>query len=292
MRVAVAGIPRAWSSERMSEALRERGVESFVFSLGDCLHDLASGRVTLGEQDLGEVDGVIIKKLAPQDSAVARLRLHMMRSLESQGVRVFSPAGVIERAMDRYGMNRELAADGLPLPQTIAFESMDGLRLAIDTLGDAVVKPVYTSKGRGMFRARRGDVLPDWDAENGRWLAQRFVEAPGRDIGACVLGGAYVGAFYRVAPEGNWMTTTFSGGHYEPCQLDQRGQDIAVRAAQLFGLDYTVVDLVETEGTYQLYEVSAFGGFRGLWTANQMDVAGLYADYIGGEIRNGQRANR
>jgi ribosomal protein S6--L-glutamate ligase len=291
MRVAVAGVPGAWSSERMREALQERDIDSFVFSLGDCLHELSTGRVTLGEQDLGELDGIIIKKLAPQDSAVARLRLHMMRSLEAQDVRIFSPAAVIERAMDRYGMNRELTAAGLPLPETIAFESVEGLRVAIDKLGDAVVKPVYTSKGRGMFRARAGEELPEWDPENGRWLAQRFVNAPGRDIGACVLGGRYVGAFYRVASEGRWMTTTLSGGHYEPCELDEHGQKIAVQAANLFGLDYTVVDLVEDGEDYLLYEVSAFGGFRGLWTANQIDVAGLYAEYIGGEVRNGQRGD-
>jgi tetrahydromethanopterin:alpha-L-glutamate ligase len=291
-RVAVAGVPGAWSSERMREALLERGIESFVFSLGDGLHDLTTGRVTLGDEDLAELDGIIIKKLAPQDSPVARLRLHMMRSLEDQGVRIFSPAAVIERAMDRYGMNRELASAGLPLPDTIAFESMEGLRTAVERLGDAVVKPVYTSKGRGMFRAHRGEELPEWDPENGRWLAQRFVEAPGRDIGACVLGGRYVGAFYRVAAEGNWMTTTLRGGHYEPCDLDEVGRDIAVRAANLFGLDYTVVDLVEGDGSYSLYEVSAFGGFRGLWTADQIDVAGLYAEYIGGEVgRNGERGD-
>jgi tetrahydromethanopterin:alpha-L-glutamate ligase len=286
MRVAVSGIPGAWSSERMCEALQDRGIDSFVFSLGDCMHDLSTGQVTLGDLDLGELDGIVIKKLAPQDSAVARLRLHMLRSLESQGVRIFSRPDVIERAMDRYGMNRELAAAGLPLPYTIAFETPEGLRDAVETLGDAIVKPIYTSKGRGMFRVHSGDPIPEWDPENGRWLAQRFVDAPGRDIGACVLGGKYVGAFYRVAPEGNWMTTTFSGGHYEHCDLDTEGREIAVKAANLFGLDYTVVDLVKNQKSYELYEVSAFGGFRGLWTANQMDVAALYAKYIGGEIKD------
>ena len=279
--------PAPGPASACAEALREHGIDSYVFSLGDCLHDLTTGRVTLGDEDLGELDGIIIKKLAPQDSPVARLRLHMLRSLEAQGVRIFSRAGVIERAMDRYGMNRELAAAGLPLPRTIAFETADELRRAVEALGDAVVKPVYTSKGRGMYRARAGEPLPHWDEDNGRWLAQQFVEAPGRDIGACVLGGEFVGAFFRVAPEGQWMTTTLSGGRYMPCDLDANGQEIAVSAAKLFGLDYTIVDLVESENSYLLYEVSAFGGFRGLWSANQMDVAGLYAKYIGGEVLNG-----
>jgi ribosomal protein S6--L-glutamate ligase len=270
----------------MAAALNNAGAESFVFSLGDCLHDLSTGSVTLGKQDLGNLNGIIVKKLAPQDSPVARLRLHMLRALEQRGVRIFSPADVIEGAMDRYGMNARLAAADLPLPETIAFEGADGLRCAIEALGDAVVKPVYTSKGRGMFRTRAGEPLPteDWDDERGRWLAQRFVQSPGRDIGACVLGGEYVGAFYRVAPEGAWMTTTASGGRYAACQLDTKGQEIAMRAAKLFNLDYTVVDLVENDGSYLLYEVSAFGGFSGLWAADQLDVAALYANYIVKEL--------
>jgi tetrahydromethanopterin:alpha-L-glutamate ligase len=285
MRVAVAGVPGAWSSERMCSALRERGADSFVFSLGDCLHDLTTGRVRLGELDLAALQGIVVKKLAPQDSPVARLRLHMLRSLEDRGVRVFSPADVIEGAMDRYGMNQRLAGAGLPLPSTLSFEGLSGLRASVDELGDAVVKPVYTSKGRGMFRVRAGEPLAvDWEEDNGRWLAQRFVESPGRDIGACVLGGDYVGAFYRVAPTGSWMTTTSSGGSYAPCELDPEGREIAVRAARLFGLDYTVVDLVESEAGYLLYEVSAFGGFSGLWSANRLDVAGLYADYVREEL--------
>jgi tetrahydromethanopterin:alpha-L-glutamate ligase len=285
MRVAVAGVPGAWSSERMCSALRERGADSFVVSLGDCLHDLSMGRVRLGELDLATLQGIVVKKLAPQDSPVARLRLHMLRSLEDRGVRVFSPADVIEGAMDRYGMNQRLAGAGLPLPSTLSFEGLSGLRASVDELGDAVVKPVYTSKGRGMFRVRAGEPLSvDWEEDNGRWLAQRFVESPGKDIGACVLGGDYVGAFYRVAPTGSWMTTTSSGGSYAPCELDPEGREIAVRAARLFGLDYTVVDLVESEAGYLLYEVSAFGGFSGLWSANHLDVAGLYADYVREEL--------
>jgi ribosomal protein S6--L-glutamate ligase len=286
MRVAVAGVLGAWSSEHMRQALIASGIDSFVFSLGDCLHDLTGDRVTLAGHDLCDLDGIVVKKLAPQDSAAARLRLHMLRTLERQGVRVFSPPDVVEEAMDRYWMNSRLAAAGLPLPHTISFETREGLKSAVTQLGDVVVKPVYTSKGRGMFRLRARGRLPTggWNSESGRWLAQRFVAAPGRDIGACVLGGEFVGAFYRVAPEGQWLTTTASGGRYAPCELSPAGQEIAVKAAGLFGLDYTVVDLVEAEDGYCLYEVSAFGGFRGLWMASELDVAALYASYVRKEL--------
>jgi ribosomal protein S6--L-glutamate ligase len=138
-----------------------------------------------------------------------------------------------------------------------------------------------------MLRLQKGGapVEVDWDDDTGRWLAQKFVVAPGRDIGACVLGGEFVGAFYRVAADGEWMTTTSSGGRYAHCELSADGQAIAISAASLFNLDYTVVDLVEGEGGYQLYEVSAFGGFSGLRAACQLDVARLYAQYVRRELR-------
>jgi ribosomal protein S6--L-glutamate ligase len=283
MNVGVAGVPGAWSSERMCNALRDSGANAFVFSLGDCLHDLSTGRITRQRRDLAELDAIVVKKLAAQDDPRARLRLHMLRALEAQGVRVYSRPAVIEVVMDRYWMTMKLVEAGLPIPQTFSFESEPAMLDALHEMPSAVIKPVYTSKGRGMVRVGpQGDrfLADSWEPHDGRVLLQAFVESPGRDIGACVLGGRYVGAFYRVARDGDWKTTTAAGGVYQHCELPDEGVALAERAAGHFGLDYTVVDLVETQEGYAIYEVSAFGGFRGLWEASQLDVAQRYAEHV------------
>jgi ribosomal protein S6--L-glutamate ligase len=263
------------------EALRSAGARSFTFSLGDCIHDLNSGAVTLAGRDLAELDAIVVKKLAPQNDPAARLRLHLLRDLERRGVRVFSRPDVVERVMDRYAMNMAMARSGLPLPRTFSLETHGGLTAALSILGKAVVKPVYTSKGQGMFLADDAtDLEQTWQANRGRWLVQEFVRSPGRDIGACVLGGRYIGAFYRVAAAGEWMTTTAAGGRYEACELSAEGIAIAVKAADICGLDYTVADLVESPEGLRIYEVSAFGGFTGLWQSQGQDVAWLYAQHI------------
>ena len=59
-----------------------------------------------------------------------------------------------------------------------------------------------------------------------------------------------------------------------------RDSAYAERAAQAFALDYTVVDLVEQGDDFLLYEVSAFGGFRGLLEASGVDAASAYAHHI------------
>jgi ribosomal protein S6--L-glutamate ligase len=284
VKVAVAGIPGAWSTERMAESLRDCGLDAFVFSAGDLSHDLGTGTVQLDGRALGDLDAVVVKKLGDQSAAWARLRLHAFRALEARGVRVFSPADVIDVAMDRYRMMMVLAAAGVPVPDTIAAESRDAMVAAIRRFGDCIVKPVYTSKGRGMIRVQ-GDDTATIDrllAEGGeqRYLVQRFVRAPGRDIGATVVGGRFVGAFYRVAREGEWMTTTAQGGTYAQCDLSPRGVELAERAACAFALDYTVVDLVEQGGDFLAYEVSAFGGFRGLLEATGVDPSVAYAHHV------------
>jgi len=59
---------------------------------------------------------------------------------------------------------------------------------------------------------------------------------------------------------------------------------LALRAADVFGLTFTGVDLVEGPDGYLTYEVSAFGGFGGLWHTQGIDAARLYAEHVVGVV--------
>ena len=45
-------------------------------------------------------------------------------------------------------------------------------------------------------------------------------------------------------------------------------------------MDYTTVDVAETEHGPVVFEVSAFGGFRGALEGAGIDAASLYADHV------------
>jgi ribosomal protein S6--L-glutamate ligase len=270
----------------MAASLRAAGMQSFVFSASDVAHDVGASSVTLGGEDLSTCAGIVVKKLGDQSDPWGRMRLHALRALEHSGVRVFSRVDVIDAAMDRYRMTMQLVAAGLPVPRTLAVTSAASLGDAVAELGDCVVKPVYTSKGRGMVRidARIPGGLAGLPSDMTPCLVQEFVPAPGRDIGATVVGGRFVGAFYRLAAEGAWITTTERGGTYAPCDLPPAGVEVAEAATRAFGLDYTVVDLVECDGGFLVYEVSAFGGFRGLLTATGTDPSIAYSAYVRSQL--------
>lgn len=285
MRVAVAGIPKAWSTELLRSALIELGVDSFSFSLADCLNDFRTRSVLLGGLDLGELDGVVVKKLGATSDRITPTRVQLLRQLEHRGVRVFSPANAIAEANDRYWMSQRLAQASILIPRTVVTEDLESAADVVESWGKVVLKPLFTSKGRGMLLLSNDKVyrlkLRNWQREMvSPFYLQEYVPNPGRDIGVAVLAGHVLGAFYRVGSGKGWLTTTSAGGHYESCELTPDMESLAVKAADIMGLDYTVVDLVKTGDGYLVYEVSAFGGFTGLWESLNMNVARLYAEHI------------
>jgi ribosomal protein S6--L-glutamate ligase len=94
------------------------------------------------------------------------------------------------------------------------------------------------------------------------------------------LGGEYLATYARAGNADSWNTTTRSGGKYRAHEPGAEVIALAQKAQDLFGLDFTCVDVVVTDQGPQVFEVSAFGGFRGLLDANGIDAAGLYVDYV------------
>ena len=214
-----------------------------------------------------------------------RERIQILRQLEAGGVPVWSSPDRLEAALDRYRMSVELAAAGIPLPDTVITEDVNEAIAAVERFGSAVLKPLFTSKGRGMQRldpaldVRR--LLTTHAREHpGPFYLQRFEKHPGRDLGVAVLDGEYVGAYWRVAGHEQWMTTILSGGRYEKADPPAEAVELALRAAARFGLLFTGVDLVETDAGFLAFEVSAFGGFRGLQEACGIDAAPLVAGAV------------
>ena len=86
--------------------------------------------------------------------------------------------------------------------------------------------------------------------------------------------------YARVKGEGAWNTTTRSGGHYEAFDPPPALIDLAYKAQAPFDLDFTCVDVAETPDGPIVFEVSAFGGFRGIETASGIDAARRYVQYV------------
>ncbi len=284
-RIGVLGNPDGWSSQHLADTAARATGERILIDPARLTLDAGSGTVLANGRDLGDLDALILKKIGHGYRPEYLDRLEVLRVLQDRGTRVFSDPVRVLRVIDRLACTVTLVRAGIPLPPTVVTEEVGRAVEAVHAWGAAVAKPLYTSKGRGMVRITaeedvEGAVLRFRDAGNHVLYLQKWMPLPGRDLGMVFLGGTYVATYARAAPKGAWLTSVFQGGHYEKDDPSPELIELARRAQEPFGLDFTCVDVAETEEGPVVWEVSAFGGFRGLQQAHGIDAAELYVRYV------------
>jgi ribosomal protein S6--L-glutamate ligase len=208
----------------------------------------------------------------------------VLRHLEERGTRIFSSPFSILRVLDRLTCTITLQLAGIPMPPTTITESVDQALTALDTYGRAVFKPLYTSKARGMTVISAGEgaraEIEAYAAEHPIMYIQQTIELGDSDLGIAFLGGEYMTTYARTKTNGAWNTTTESGGKYRPFEPPAEVVALAEKAQALFNLDFTCVDVALTDTGPYVFEVSAFGGFRGILETSGIDAAQRYVDFV------------
>lgn len=291
IRIGVVGISGKWSSECLVDAVEEKTGYRLLIDMAEVSASLSDGGVYFRGIDLTGLDAVIVKKV---DEVYARPlldRIELLRFLEASGVPVFSKPDIIFGLINRLSCSITLRAGGIPLPDTVITEDLDAAAQAVRDFGRAVLKPLFSTKARGMTVIQSDepdwrDRLADFAKANGMIYIQKMVDIPGRDLGVAFLGGKYLATYARVGNKDSWNTTIHSGGHYEPVEPSDKILEIAHRAQGLYDLDFTCVDVAETADGPRVFEVSAFGGFRGLHDAHGIDAAAMYTDHVLASLHN------
>ena len=285
--IAVIGIPGKWSTEVLADRLEAKTGTRHVIDMADVTFDSSAGTLTANGLDLTSIDGIVVKKISQQYSPATLDRLELLRVAEAQGVRVFSPASSMLRLIDRLSCTVTLRNHDIPMPDTCVTESIDHAIAFIHQSEAVVLKPLFSTKARGMtvLSADHGDdnlkqALNTFQKDNPVLYIQRKIALSGRDMGLMFLGGNYLGAYARVAQNDSWNTTIHSGGKYQNVVPTDDIIGMAHEAQSLFDMDFTTVDVAETDNGAICFEVSAFGGFKGGLEGTGIDVAELYADHV------------
>ncbi len=283
-RIAVIGNPGSWSTERLADAFEAKTGFRCVVDMARVSMDLETGKLWFGDLDLSSLDALSVKKIGPAYSPDMQDRLSMLHLASVRGTQIFSKPEAILAALNRLSCTVRLRAGGIPMPPTVITESVEYAEQAVNTFGRAVFKPLYTSKARGMELIERGpgcrERIEDFQGKgNPVMYVQKMLETPGKDLGIVFLGGDYLGTYARQST-GAWNTSTSNGGKYKPYQPSKELIDLAWKAQDLFGLDFTCVDIMETPEGPMVFEVSAFGGFRGLLVACELDASLHFADHV------------
>jgi tetrahydromethanopterin:alpha-L-glutamate ligase len=294
-KIGVVGIPGKWSTEVLADAVERATGFRLVIDMASVSLDLDGRSLRYNGQDLCRLDGLIIKKVSASYSPNTLDRLELLRVAEHAGVRVFSRVEKILRLIDRLSCTVTLRNAGIPMPATRVTEDIGAAIEAVRDFDSAVFKPLYSTKARGMcvIKAKHSaagieKAVRAFHHDNPMMYIQQMVELPGQDMGMVFLGGNYLGSYARVSQGKAWNTTINSGGRYAACTPADEIVALGQRAQALFGMDFTTVDVAETPAGPVVFEVSAFGGFRGVHEGIGVDAAGLYVDHVLNELGRGR----
>lgn len=207
--------------------------------------------------------------------------------LNAWGVRTLNTHQTASTCSDKMATAVALAAADVPQPRTRVAFTPDSAMDAIDDLTyPAVLKPVTGSWGRLLARVNDRDaaeaviehrqVLGNY--QHHVYYAQEYVEKPGRDIRAFVVGEQTICAIYRDSP--HWITNTARGGEASNCPVDDELNALCVRAANAVGGGVLAIDVLEdAQRGYLINEINHTMEFRNSSAPTGVDIAAEVARY-------------
>jgi len=208
----------------------------------------------------------------------------MMEHLEFSGTLVVNPTHAYRKVKDKYSTICTLARAGLPIPRTYVTEMAHWAYRASRGFKQIVYKPIVGSLGFGSMRFSNPDLAFNAYKILERWghpmYIQEYLEKPGRDIRAFVIGENLLASVYRIAPPGEWKTNVAQGGQTQPIQLPEELQELALRVTKSLDLLYAGVDILETEGGPVLLEVNGSPSWQGLQRATSVNVAERLVQFV------------
>jgi RimK family alpha-L-glutamate ligase len=283
MRVAVLASAESWYWRDLIRAARpdERLAR---LSFRELAGTVRTGEISVGDRRhlLGEFDTVLVRTMPPGSLEQVVLRMDLLAGVEAVGTPVVNPPRAIEVAVDKYLCLARLASAGMPVPPTVACQTVTQAMRAFEQFGgDVVVKPLFGSEGRGLVRLNDAGLAERALALLSNLAAvlyvQQFVPHQGYDYRALVIGDRLL-AIRRANPH-DWRTNISRGATAEAVHLDPQMENLARQAAAATGAVLAGVDLLPSrDGRVYVLEVNAVPGWRALAAAHRVDVARLVLD--------------
>jgi RimK family alpha-L-glutamate ligase len=280
----------AWSSTQVREALTKRGIQYECFTFPRLVARLAYKPYfkVNGTSILDALDALVIRPIGRGSLEELVFRMDMLYKLERQGFYMVNPPTAIEHCVDKYDILAILEDEGVPVPRTLATESVNEALKAFNELGsDIVVKPIFGSRGQGATRVNDIDiadtVFKAITFHHGVIYMQEFVPHGHSDIRAFVIGNQVVASMRRVAT--GWKTNYSQGAKPAPAKISKEFEEIAVKSAKAVGCKIAGVDILEGPEGPRIVDVNSQPGWKGLQVVAKVNIAEEIVNFVLKELK-------
>jgi len=275
----------AWCSSRLLRAFRKNGADPVAMSFSDLVTTIGVGpNVSFKELDLTkDLGALLVRPIGRGSLDEVIFQMDTLHKLWRANLPVINQPSAIEKAVDKYYALTLLEESRIPTPKTVVTESISDAVKAFRAFGgEAIVKPVFGSRGIGAARISDADVA-ERVFRTLRFYrhviyVQEYIPHGGKDIRTFIIGGRVVAAMYRVS--GSWKTNVSQGASSVRANLSAETEELALNAAKVIGCEIAGVDIMENQNGLFVNEVNSQPGWRGLQTTTNTSIADQIAEYV------------
>jgi RimK family alpha-L-glutamate ligase len=282
--------PDAWSSTQVREALTHHNIPYVCFTFPKLIARIAyKPYFKVNDIDiLEDLDALIIRPIGRGSLEELVFRMDMLYKLERKGFYMINPPNAIEHCVDKYDILALLEDSGVPVPRTLATESVNEALAAFNELGgDIVVKPIFGSRGQGATRINDVDIADTIfkaiTFHHGVIYMQEFVQHGFSDIRAFVIGDQVVASMRRVAT--GWKTNYSRGARPAPEKICKEFEDLAIKSAKAVGCKIAGVDILESPNGPRIVDVNSQPGWKGLQMVTDVNIAEEIVKFVLSELK-------
>lgn len=279
---------KLYSTSRLVEAAKARGHEARVVDVLKCYMNITANNPTVLYKGLGNPEVLEFDAVIPRIGAsVTGYGCAVLRQFEVCGTYSVNESIAIARSRDKLRAHQLLARRGIGQPVTSYAHSADATNDLINSVGGAplVVKVMQSTHGNGVVLAETRKaaeaLINAFRGLEADFLVQEFIkESAGADIRCFVIGERVIAAMQRTAASGEFRSNLHRGGSASVVKLRPDERKLAIKAAQVMGLDIAGVDIIRSNHGPLVLEVNSSPGLEGIEHATGKDIAGAIIEYI------------
>lgn len=288
MRAAiVVSDPLDWTAQALLASFFKKGIDAFFLNFSELFASIDNGQsFSCSGIDLLNLDALVVRDLGRRGPSDVAFRFETLQALQERGIAIINPPQAIARAANKFAASRVLQDAGVATPRTIVTNDVKEALKALQDYDKAVSKPLFGYKGKEIILLEDGieadlALLKDTVDKQGMIYLQEFIASDKpRDIRVFVVDGKVLGAIYRVAPPGQWISNLSRGGQAVACPITKELVELAAIAAKAVGSVYCGVDLLETSEGLSVIEVNGTPSGKGIFETLGVDVTEAIAEYV------------
>lgn len=278
--------PILYSTHSLVMSARRRGHSVRVVDHMQCDLTILNGKLGVRYQGefIGRPDAVIPRI----GSSVTSYGAAVVRHFELMKVYCVVTTDALLRARDKRTAAQFLAANNLPVPDSVFTAMPDNVESVLKLLGDhypVVIKTLNGTQGQGVILGESftssQSIAEAFIRLREEILLQKFIgEAKGKDIRVFVVGGKVVATMERNAQDGEFRSNLHRGASSTKVKITDEEEEIALRATSLMGLEVAGVDILRSDKGPLILEINASPGLEGIEGTTGVDIAGHIIKFV------------